>query len=206
MNAFEAFVALALESEELVVSEALKFPVTQQTTSGLQTHGYEVDLVGARADRLVLAWVKSFFGSAGVAADHVAGTANKPALNKRYALLNNPVVRDAVVQGAASRFGYSLEEVELRLYVGKFAGAKTGAHEKLVREWCSRQYVGGGPIRVIGVKEVVAQVTAVAASKQYRDNAALVAMKVLEAAGALSLNLPDPPPDPDPDAEIASDA
>src|SRR6059036_3645779 len=46
MEAFESFVALALESEGLVVSEALKFPVTQQTTSGLQTHGYLVDLLG----------------------------------------------------------------------------------------------------------------------------------------------------------------
>lgn len=197
MEAFEAFVALALESEELVVSEALKFPVTQQTTSGLQTHGYEVDLVGARADQLVLASVKSFFGSAGVVADHVAGTAKKPALNKRYALLNNPVVRDAVVQGAATRFGYSLEQVELRLYVGKFAGTKAGAHEKRIREWCANQHVGYGAIKVIGVKDVVGRVTAVAASKQYRDNAALVAMKVLEAAGALNLRLPDPEPDAD---------
>jgi hypothetical protein len=70
--------------------------VTQQTTSGLQTHGHEVDLVGARANQLVLASVKSFFGSTGVVADHVAGMAKKPALNKRYALLNNPAVRDAV--------------------------------------------------------------------------------------------------------------
>jgi hypothetical protein len=94
--------------------------------------------------------------------------------------------------GAATRFGYSLEQVELRLYVGKFAGAKTGEHERRVREWCAHQYVGCGPIKVIGVKDVVAQVTAVAATKQYRDNAALVAMKVREAAGALSLSLPEP--------------
>lgn len=186
MEAFESFVALALETEDLVVSEALKFPVTQQTTSGLQTHGYEVDLVGARVDRLVLASVKSFFGSTGVVADHVMGTATKPALNRRYALLNNPAIREAVVRGAAARFGYSLGQVEMRLYVGKFAG-KTDKHEVRVREWCTEQYVGGGPIKVINVKTVVAQVAAVAAAKQYRDNAALVALKVLEAAGALSL-------------------
>src|SRR3954469_17740490 len=106
MEAFESFVALALESEGFIVSEALKFPVTQQTTSGLQTHGYEVDLVGARANRLVLASVKSFFGSRGVVAEHVAGAATKPAFNKRYALLNNVFVRDTVVEGAATRFGY----------------------------------------------------------------------------------------------------
>jgi hypothetical protein len=103
-------------------------------------------------------------------------------------------VRDAVVQGAATRFGYSLEQIELRLYVGNFAGAKTGEHERRVREWCGNQHVGCSPIKVVGVKDVVAQVSAVAATTQYRNNAALVAMKVLEAAGTLSLNLPEPEP------------
>ena len=196
MEAFESFVALALETEELVVSEALKFPVQQQTTSGLQTHGYEVDLVGARSDRLVLASVKSFFGSRGVVADQVAGTAVRRVLNKRYALLNNAFVRKTVVEGAAERFGYSLDQVELRLYVGKFAGSRTGSHEQRVREWCLGEHVGSGPIRVFNVEEVVEQVRRVSAITQYRDNAALVAMKVLEAAGALSVSLPHPDPDP----------
>ncbi len=35
----------------------------------VQTHGYEVDLVGARSDRLVLATVQSYLGSRGVVAD-----------------------------------------------------------------------------------------------------------------------------------------
>jgi hypothetical protein len=115
MEAFESFVALALETEQLVVSEALKFPVQQQTTSGLQTHGYEVDLVGARSDRLVLATVKSYFGSTGVISQHVAGKAKNATHNKRYALLNNLVVRDAVVAGAAERFGYEAHQLEMRL-------------------------------------------------------------------------------------------
>ena len=58
----EAFAAVALESEGYVVSEAVKFPVTLQTKKAayaeIQTHGYEVDLVGARRDRLVLATVQ----------------------------------------------------------------------------------------------------------------------------------------------------
>jgi hypothetical protein len=190
MEAFESFVALALESEGFIVSEALKFPVTQQTTSGLQTHGYEVDLVGARANRLVLATVKSFFGSRGVVAEHVMGEATKATLNKRYALLNNDVVRDTVVEGAATRFGYTADQVEVRFYVGKFAD-KSGSHEARVRQWSSQQRVGAGTIQVVGVNDVVAKVRTVASSTQYRDNAALVAMKVLEAAGALNLALPD---------------
>src|SRR5262245_42523513 len=83
MEAFESFVALALETENLVVSEAQKFNFQRQTSSGLQTHGYEIDLVGARADRLVLASVKSYFGSRGVAAEHLMGQAAKANLNKR---------------------------------------------------------------------------------------------------------------------------
>jgi hypothetical protein len=187
MEAFETFVALALETEDLVVSEAQKFSFQRQTTSGLQTHGYEVDLVGARADRLVLASVKSYFGSRGVAADHLMGQSAKAELNKRYALINDEELRTAVVTAAAKRFGYSTDHVRLRLYVGRFAGSRSGeaSHEQRIRDWCAAQTAGGGPIEVIDVHEVVSRVRAMAESKQYRDNAALVALKVLEAAGAL---------------------
>ena len=59
MEAFESFVALALEEEGLVVSPAVKFPVERRTArianEERQVHGYEVDLVGARSDLLALA-------------------------------------------------------------------------------------------------------------------------------------------------------
>jgi hypothetical protein len=45
--------------------------------------------------------------------------------------------------------------------------------------------VGGGPIEVIYVHEVVSRVRTIAESRQYRDNAALVALKALEEAGVL---------------------
>lgn len=187
MEAFESFVALALETEDLVVSEAQKFNFQRQTASGLQTHGYEVDLVGARADRLVLASVKSYFGSRGVAADHLMGESPRAELNKRYALINDVELRTAVVEAASKRFGYPTGQVRLRLYVGRFAGSRPGevSHEKRIRDWCTAQNVGGGPIEVVDVNEVVSRVRAMAGSKQYRDNAALVALKVLEAAGEL---------------------
>ena len=41
--------------------------------------------MGARADRLVLATVKSFFGSRGVVADHVTGRGGTPAQQRLYA-------------------------------------------------------------------------------------------------------------------------
>ncbi|WP_243226101.1 hypothetical protein [Microbacterium sp. CIAB417] len=186
MEAFEQFVALALEAEGLVVSSALKFPVKRRTRKVAyeewQTHGFEVDLVAARADKLVLATVKSFFGSRGVVAAHVSGESENRTWNAAYALLNDEQIRSTVVTAAAERFGFEIEQVELRLYVGKFAG---GGSEAAVREWCARQVVGVGPIAVIGAAEVVKTVREVAGSKQYRDNAVLATMKVLDAAGAL---------------------
>jgi hypothetical protein len=77
MEAFETFVALALEEDGFIVSPAVKFPVRRRVRKTsrpeFQEHGYEVDLVAARADRLVLATVKSFFGSRGVTAEAVTG-------------------------------------------------------------------------------------------------------------------------------------
>jgi len=159
VEAIESFVALALEAERLVVSEAIKFPVTRPVAKAaryeVQTHGYEVDLVGARADRLVLATVKSFFGSRGVASEHVTGQTSNKAARGLYRLLNESDVRDAVINAAAERFGYQPSQVHLRLYVGRFAGPKQGHHEKRIREWCVKQIAGAGPIEVFGVKDVV---------------------------------------------------
>ena len=133
MEAFESFVAVALESEGFVVSEAVKFPVAQVTRKAayeeVQTHGFEVDLVAARADRLVLATVKSFFGSQGVQADHVTGATTNLVARKRYRLLNDVAVRDEVVAGAAKRNGYRPAQVGLRLYAGRFPAPTKGTHE-----------------------------------------------------------------------------
>jgi len=130
VEAFESFVAVALETEGLVVSEAIKFRVALPTKKAayveIQTHGYEVDLVGARSDRLVLATVKSFFGSRGVVAEHVTGATADEGARKRYRLLNDPELRTAVVAAAAERFGYQAGQVRLRLYAGKFAAQAQG--------------------------------------------------------------------------------
>jgi hypothetical protein len=196
VEAFESFVALTMEADtedgRLVVSEAIKFPVTRQTakTSHVetQTHGFEVDLVGARRDRLVLATVKSFFGSRGVVSEHVIGKSQTKRFNSLYALINDPVVRCAVIDGASKRYGYPIDQIELRLYVGRFAGAKTGEHERLIRKWAATQIVGAGPIRVFGLKDIIVTARQVALSKTYRDNPALVAIKVMDAAGMLIPN------------------
>jgi hypothetical protein len=194
VEAFESFVAVALEAEGLVVSPAVKFPVRLQTRrkdhKEMQTHGYEVDLIGARADRLVLATVKSYLGSRGVVAEHVTGETTNEAARRRYSLLNRPEVRGKVVKAAVKAYGYRTRHVELRLYVGKFAGS--GANEKAVRAWAKRQRVGAGPVGVYGLADVVGEVRQAASRTEYRDNPVLVTMKVLAAAGMLSEGAPDP--------------
>lgn len=172
MEAFESFVAVALEADGFVVSSAVKFDVTLKTKKAayeeFQSHGYEVDLIGARADRLVLATVKSFFGSRGVVAEHVTGQTTNERWKKLYALLNNEDIRRQVVEGAGDRYGYSLNQIELRLYVGRFAAPTRGTHETAIRAWADQLVVGAGPIRVFGLKEVVGAVRAAAERKQYR--------------------------------------
>lgn len=189
MESFEQFVAVAMEAEGLIVSEAVKFPVQRQTRKTLhdetQTHGYEVDLVGARADRLVLATVKSFLGSRGVVAEHVMGTGGDRKSRNLYLLLNDPVIRSGVVSSATDRYGYAEEQVRVRLYVGRFAAPVKRTHEPAIREWAATQIVGGGPIEVYGLSDVIQSVRKVAASKTYRDNPVLTTMKVLGAAGLL---------------------
>jgi hypothetical protein len=189
MEAFESFVAVALEAEGFVVSPAVKFRVQMQTRKQayreMQTHGYEVDLVAARADRLVLATVKSFFGSRGVVADHVTGETTNERSRKLYLLLNNLTIRDQVISEASTRYGYSPSRVELRLYVGRFAAPTTGTHEQRIREWANDQRAGAGSIKVFGLDQVVRKVREVASQTEYRDNPVLVTMKVLDAAGML---------------------
>ncbi len=66
--------------------------------------------------------MKSAFGSRGVVADQVTGDTTNIRAKKLYALLNDKDVRDNVLAGAASRYGYDLSQVHLRFYVGRFAG------------------------------------------------------------------------------------
>lgn len=88
------------------------------------------------------------------------------------------------MRAAAKRYGYRTSQVELRFYVGRFA---TSADEAQVRAWARRQRIGSGRIAVHGLADVVGVVRRMAASRTYRDNPVLVTMKVLEAAGMLSV-------------------
>jgi hypothetical protein len=190
VEAFEQFVAVFLEQQNYVVGSAVKFPFKRQTKRQdrveFQTHGYEIDLIAARADHIILATVKSYLGSRGVVADHVLGTSTNLAANKLYVILNNRRIRSSVVEQAAKRYGYDRSQVQLGLYVGRFAGPTKGDHEQRVRDWCNHQRVGAGPIEVLSLTEMVETVVHAATdAKQYRDNPVLMTMRLLNAANLL---------------------
>lgn len=186
MEAFESFVALALEAEDFVVTGPVKFKITKKTNKvakdEYQTHGYEVDLVGSRGDKLVLVSVKSFLGSGGVKPKEVTGEVGNDK-SKGYMMLNDIWLRNEIVRMAAEKYGYKVSDVEMRLYGGLFhTGEKGFTH---VKEWAQRQRVGAGPIGVYSGSEVAAIVLKMAESKTYRDHAVLMTVKVLQAAGMI---------------------
>lgn len=188
MEAFEHVCKVALESEGFVVTSNLKFYVRRRTRkkayAEYQRHGYEVDLVGLRKDGLVLAEVKSFFGSRGVNKQSFRGLADE---SKRtdfggYKLLNDSELRTSVVEAVAAQFGYSAADVEMRLYVGKFAGG----HEIAIREHLST--FGDPRVAVIGLDAIVNALIGAAESDTYTDDPVVVAVKALSAAGRLNLD------------------
>ncbi len=191
MEAFEQFVAIYLEEQNYVVSSAVKFPFARQTGKQgrveIQTHGYEVDLIAARADHLILATVKSYLGSRGVVADHVIGSSDNTRANKLYVILNDNEIRRSIVRQAAKRYGYNYNQVQLGLFVGRFSGPTVGDHERRVRAWCNRQRVGTSPILVLSLSDMVDTVIHAATdAKQYRDNPVLMTTRLLKAADLLN--------------------
>ena len=181
MEAFEHIAKVALEAEGLVVTANVKFPLKRPTRKASrkesQEHGYEVDLVGARHSRLVLASVKSFFGSKGVAKTGFKGLDDtKPKQQKGYLLFNEPDIRDGIIAKAAERFGYDPSMVELRLYVGKFAKN----HETEIRRHLE---TATPPVKVVGLAEIIEHVEREAEPKTYRNDPVVVTMKVLKLLG-----------------------
>ena len=161
----------------------VKFFVRRETRKAaydeFQEHGYEVDLVGARADRLVLASVKSYLGSQGVSRQGFDGLADpsKPTHFDRYRILNDWDLRRAVTAAASRRYGYSVAQTEMRLYVGKFAHG----HQDAVTRHLARQSV-----RVVALNEILDALVDLAGRKTYVDDPVVMTVKALAADRRLS--------------------
>jgi CYTH domain-containing protein len=172
VESFEHVCKVALEAEGFVVTTNVKFPVTRQTKKAsraeFQTHGYEVDLVGARTDELVLASVKSFFGSHGVS---LAGLEQSG-----YKLFNDLRLREEVVRVASERYGYAPGRVKLRLYVGRFAPRSRDGVIAHLRE---------RDVEIRTPEQVAELVLKAAESKTYTDDPVITTVKLLKATGHL---------------------
>lgn len=184
MESFEQLCKVALESEGFVVTGNVKFHVRRKTRKAayeeFQEHGYEVDLVGARGDRIVLAEVKSFFGSRGVNRQGFRGLADESRKTDfgLYKLLNDAELRADVFAKACGQYGYAPAQLEMRLYVGKFASG----HEADVR---AHMQTLVPPVRVVGLTEIVDSLVELAGRRTYTDDPVVMTIKALAAAGRL---------------------
>lgn len=183
MESFEQVCRVALEAEGYAVSGNVKFFVRRKTRKRgrdeYQTHGYEVDLVGAKAGSLVLAEVKSFLGSGGVSTAGFAGLgepSGKASKAAQFKLFNERDLRTKVLAQVRKRYGYKADEIEMRLYVGRFRSG----HEEAVRGHLAK--FRRPPVRVVGLKEIVGQLLQQAERRSYIDDPVLVTVKALAAA------------------------
>jgi hypothetical protein len=174
MESFEAVVATALEAENYVVTGPITikwFSKGHPKKKGEQPNRLEIDLVAARGDRLVLATVKSFFGSGGVFPKDVMGTGRGAS---GYTMINDVKKRAELIELVAAKYGYEVKDVEVRLYAGKFAGLKG---EQMIRDWASKQELGGGVLQVVNALQLSKVIFALAKESHYQNNVAIAFAK-----------------------------
>jgi hypothetical protein len=145
-----------------------------------QEHGYEIDLVAARARRLILAEVKSYLGSQGVSRQGFRGLADETRHTDfdRFKVLNDPELRAEVTALASERYKYKPHQVEWRLYVGKFAAG----HEDDVRAHLENLEP---PVHVVALPKIVDALVGLADKKTYTDDPVIMTVKALAAANRL---------------------
>ena len=191
MEAFEQVVKVFLEAKGYVVTSNVKFPVRRKTKKvrydEYQTHGYEVDIVAARYDSLILGSVKSFFGSVGVNRQGFRGIADssRPTHFRNYTIFNEHEIREGILLEAEKRYGYPRSQIQFCLFVGRF---KAG-DETIITNHLSGIAAGAGPIRVVNLRSMVEGLLEAAQSKTYYNDPVVVTLKALKGAG-VQLNLP----------------
>jgi hypothetical protein len=186
VEGFEHLVKVALEEEDFVVSGNMKFHVERLTKKSnrkeTQNHGYEIDLVAANHESLVLASVKSFFGSKGVSTKgfkELIETVPTPRQLRHfdlYKIFNDSDLREKVISKAAKQFGYKSHQVELRLYVGKFQ-SESARNE--ITKYLGSIKAGKGGIRVFGLEDTLKSLFKVLENKTYFNDPVIMTLKAL---------------------------
>ena len=182
MEAFEHIVKVFLESQGYVVTTNVKFPVKRRTKKAnyeeYQTHGYEVDIVGAKSNSLLLGSVKSFFGSGGVSRQgfkEIADTSKKTHFDQ-HKIFNALEIRDGILKGASSKYGYPREQIQLCLFVGRFSFEE----EQIITNYLKEKHV-----KVYNLKMIVEGLLKAAKPSTYINDPVVTTIKALQLAGLL---------------------
>lgn len=176
MEAFEHVTKVWLETvENCAVTSGVKFPVRLRTKKAsrdeFQEHGYEIDLVAARSDRLLLVSVKSLLGSKGLSLKGL----------KEESLFGRKEVLEGVLSGARTRYGYSRSQIQIWLVVGRYFSGD----EQAIAQHIDQLSQGLVRMRVVGLNEIVEGVITAAKRKTYLNDPVIVTLKCLMAAGRL---------------------
>lgn len=183
MEAYENMVARAMETEGLLVAGPKKFafmlPYMKQGKERIATTWIEVDLIGMSADRLILASVKSYFGSGGTDASHFLGEKGVKKA-KGYRMIQDPEIRELLGEDASKLFGFDKKQIEFRFYSGLYKGDG----EQRIRDWADKKenHAFGNKIQIFNVNQVVDKIVLLAEGKGYVDDASIVAIKAFKAA------------------------
>ena len=180
MEAFEHIVKVFLETQGYVVTTNVKFPVKRKTKKTnyeeYQTHGYEVDIIGARSNSLLLGSVKSFFGSGGVSRQgfkEIADASKKTHFNQ-YNIFNVPEIRDGILKEVSSKYGYPGEQIQLCLFVGRFSFGE----EQIITSYLKKKR-----IKVYNLQMIVEGLLKAAKPSTYTNDPVVVTVKALQLAG-----------------------
>jgi hypothetical protein len=185
VEAFEHLVKVYLETQGYIVTSNVKFPVRRKTKkakySEYQEHGYEVDIVGGRHDRLLLGSVKSFFGSRGVDRQGFKGLADlgKRTVFERYTMFNETEVRDGIMLAASQQYGYPTANIQFCLFVGNFVEGD----KQIIIEHLNKISIGSGPIIVHDLKTIITGLLKASQSKTYYNDPIIITLKALKQAG-----------------------
>ena len=186
MEAFEQVVKVFLENRGYIVANNVKFPVRRKTKKAerdeFQTHGYEMDIVAAKSNRLLLGSVKSFFGSGGVDRQDFKGieVKGKKTRFEAFKVFNEPEIRRGIIKEAQRRYGYEADQIQLCLFVGRF---RTIEDEHMVIRHLKSIKVGAGSIDVYNLQTIMKEVIEAAKSKTYFNEPVLVTIKALRQSG-----------------------
>jgi len=165
-----------METKGYAVTSGVKFPVRIKTKKAtreeFQTHGYEVDLVAARREELILLSVKSFFGSKGFAYRALM----------EESLFGRKDVLEGVLSEVQLRYGYDRKQIKIWLAVGRF---KTG-NQSLITQHLHKLSQTTVPMRLVLLQEIVDGILIAARKKTYLDDPVIVTLKCLIESGRIS--------------------